>query len=138
MEDISFLDEVARHLLNEGIVASDEVIEQGIEKYNMEIGESSSKDIAINIKNELLKEEEKSKITLSTSRSIVSIKRISVPSRLINTLSIGSCTNPSGGTIKMQVPAPRALLSGGIYRRFDNDFGRCVVVKTNSRPPFNT
>ena len=36
-EDRSFLDEVARHLLDEGIVASDEVIEKGIEEYNMKI-----------------------------------------------------------------------------------------------------
>ena len=62
------LDAVARHLLDEGIVASDEVIEKGIEEYNMEIGESSSKDIAINIKNELLQEEEERKVEAGKER----------------------------------------------------------------------
>ncbi len=60
-EDTSLLDEVSSHLLDEGIAASDEVIEKGIEDAAMEIGENTSKDIAIHIKKELLREEEESK-----------------------------------------------------------------------------
>lgn len=83
-EDISFADAVARHLLDEGIVASDEVIEKGIEEYNMEIGESSSKDIAINIKNELLQEEEERKVEAGKERRGYSPKKRKIGFELIH------------------------------------------------------
>jgi len=65
-EDFSLSDEVAGHLLDAGIAASNEVIEQGIEEYNIEIGKNSAKDIASHIKKELLKEDEESKGEIET------------------------------------------------------------------------